>query len=93
MTGEEDFVAASVPPTGGTDPAAPSDETPPVLSFDAGPSGVTSAPTATVRFASDDPAAAFACSLDGAAYTPCASPLTLRSPQPLDAGPGPVRQL
>ena len=30
--------------------------------------------TATFSFASDDPAATFACSLDGAAFAPCTSP-------------------
>lgn len=43
----------------------------------------TAATTAEFRFSSDDPTAAFVCSLDGGTASPCTSPLTLTG---LDSG-------
>lgn len=50
---------------------------PPETTIDSGPLAVTSATTATFEFSSDVPGSTFACSLDGAAFTPCTSPLEL----------------
>jgi hypothetical protein len=41
-----------------------------------GPPGVTTNASPTFAFTSPDPAAAFECSLDGAAFAPCQSPFT-----------------
>src|SRR5581483_11509282 len=51
------------------------DLTPPIVTIDSGPSDPTPSTSAEVAFASDDPAAAFRCSLDGAEFAACASPV------------------
>lgn len=52
------------------------DTTPPVSAITAGPQGPSGDATPTFQFAADDPAAIFECSLDGAAFTRCATPFT-----------------
>jgi hypothetical protein len=49
----------------------------PDTSIDSGPSGATSDATPTFTFSSNEGSATFECSLDGAAFSTCASPLTL----------------
>jgi arylsulfatase A-like enzyme len=51
------------------------DETPPDASIGFVPADPSSSSDADFTFSSDDPAAAFSCSLDGAEYASCASPL------------------
>ena len=50
--------------------------TPPETTIDSGPSGVGSFTSATLTFSASVAASTFGCSLDGAAYAPCASPTT-----------------
>ena len=57
-------------------PDAPTDTTPPDTSLVAPGPAATVDTTRTVAFASDEPGATFRCALDGAAPTPCGSPLT-----------------
>ena len=54
--------------------ATPADTAPPETTIASGPAGTTQTPSATFSFASDDPAATYQCSLDGAAFAACASP-------------------
>ena len=56
------------------DPPPPADATPPETTITSGPAGTTTTPSATFSFVSDDAGATFECSLDGAVYSPCASP-------------------
>jgi hypothetical protein len=72
-------------PTGPTGPsdsnppsAGPTDMTAPKLTFVKGPGGKTTDKTPTFAFTADDPAASFACSVDGKAPTACSSPFTLK---------------
>ncbi|MDQ3264414.1 MAG: Ig-like domain repeat protein [Myxococcota bacterium] len=53
------------------------DSVAPDTSISSGPAqgSITRLTTASFGFGSDDPAASFACSLDGAAYSPCTSPV------------------
>lgn len=53
------------------------DLTPPDTAIDTGPSGLVSVASASFTFSSDEPDATFACSLDGAPFTPCTSPWTV----------------
>ena len=53
---------------------AGADTTPPDTVMDSGPSGTVASTSATFTFHSTEPASTFDCSLDGAAYTGCASP-------------------
>jgi Putative metal-binding motif len=48
----------------------------PVVRITGGPDGLTNSRTAVFSFAADE-AASFACSLDGSAFSPCSSPVTL----------------
>lgn len=48
----------------------------PVVTITSSPTSPTSNPAYSVSFTSDDPAATYACSLDGGAYGPCSSPAT-----------------
>lgn len=50
------------------------DSTPPDTLIDSGPSGTVASTSATFTFHATEPASGFACSLDGAAFTSCASP-------------------
>jgi hypothetical protein len=50
------------------------DNTAPDTAVDSGPQGAISSSSATFAFSSDDVAAGFECSLDGAAYAGCTSP-------------------
>ena len=52
----------------------------PETTIESGPPPVGSDPTPTFVLGSDDPAATFECSLDGAVFAPCASPLTIEPP-------------
>ena len=55
------------------------DTTPPETTIDSGPMGAVSSTAATFAFSSGDASASFECSLDGAAFASCASPLTYGS--------------
>ncbi|MCL4858862.1 MAG: right-handed parallel beta-helix repeat-containing protein, partial [Caldilineaceae bacterium] len=59
-----------------TAPAPPPDTTAPVVSIDSGPADSTTETSATFEFSADEDAT-FACSLDGAGFEVCASPVTL----------------
>ncbi|WP_246856052.1 PKD domain-containing protein [Nocardioides xinjiangensis] len=61
-----------------TDPTAPGtgDTTPPDTTVTGGPTGAARGPAATFTFASSEPGSTFECSLDGKAWTACASPAT-----------------
>jgi hypothetical protein len=50
------------------------DTTPPETSIDSGPSGTGNGPSASFEFSSTEAGSDFACSLDGSAAQPCASP-------------------
>ncbi|MET0603851.1 MAG: PKD domain-containing protein [Baekduia sp.] len=52
------------------------DSTAPETTMTDGPAGPTDDPTPTFRFASEDVSARLECAIDGAAFTPCASPVT-----------------
>jgi large repetitive protein len=52
------------------------DTSAPNTTIGAGPIGATASTSAIFSFSADDPAATFACSLDGAAFSSCASPTT-----------------
>jgi hypothetical protein len=56
--------------------STPPDTTPPDTSITSGPSGTTSATTASFSFASTESGSAFECKLDGAAWISCATPKT-----------------
>jgi uncharacterized delta-60 repeat protein len=65
----------------GPDPAPPSyrwtvDTVAPHTTITSGPSGTLTSPTATFAFTSSKPGSSFQCKLDGAAFTPCISPMT-----------------
>ena len=53
-----------------------SDTRPPHTTIDSGPSSPTSEITATFAFSADETGVSFECSLDGAAFDPCASGIT-----------------
>ncbi|MFP2912310.1 Ig-like domain-containing protein, partial [Pyxidicoccus sp. 3LFB2] len=55
------------------------DALPPDTTFTVTPPAVTNATTATFEFTSDESGVTFECSLDGAAFTPCTTPLALGS--------------
>jgi hypothetical protein len=55
-------------------PDAPPDTTPPETTITFGPSGTVNDSAATFAFSSNESGSAFQCSLDGAAYSSCASP-------------------
>ncbi len=50
---------------------------PPSTSIDSGPAGPTNDPDPTFTFSAPESGAEFQCSVDGAAFAPCASPLTV----------------
>ena len=52
------------------------DLTPPETTIDGGPSGTVAVASASFTFTSNEAGATFACSLDGAGFTACASPFT-----------------
>jgi hypothetical protein len=56
--------------------ATPSDVTPPETTIDSGPSGTVATTSATFTFSSGEAGSSFACSLDGAGFVACASPVT-----------------
>ena len=64
--------------TGSAPAPPPRDTTPPETTIDSGPSGSTTATTATFSFSANEPAT-FSCAVDGGASTACSSPLTLSS--------------
>ncbi len=51
------------------------DSVAPITTIRSAPTAPTSASTVTIAFDADDPQAVFSCSLDSAAFVPCASPL------------------
>jgi hypothetical protein len=55
-------------------PPPPADNTPPETTIDAGPSGIVGSYSATFGFSSSEAGSTFECSLDGVAFTPCATP-------------------
>jgi acid phosphatase type 7 len=54
----------------------PPDDTPPQTTITAGPTGTTSATSATFSFSSSETGSTFACRLDGEGWAGCASPST-----------------
>ena len=52
------------------------DVTPPETRIATGPTGTTASTSAQLSLSSDEPGSTFECSLDGAAFTPCPSPIT-----------------
>ncbi|MFE8605091.1 adventurous gliding motility protein AgmC [Archangium violaceum] len=52
------------------------DTSAPETTITSGPFGTTPERTATFEFSSNEPGVTYECSLDGAAYTPCTSPVT-----------------
>jgi hypothetical protein len=56
--------------------APPPDTTPPDTTLVSGPSGSVTSRNASFAFTADEDGSEFACSLDGAAFSPCASPVT-----------------
>jgi hypothetical protein len=60
------------------------DSTPPETTVTSGPEATTTATTATLEFSADEGGATFECSLDGAAFEPCESPVELSD---LELGP------
>jgi len=55
----------------------PSDTTPPETTIDSGPTGTVSSSSAQIAFSSSEAGSTFACSLDGAAFGACSSPVSL----------------
>jgi len=55
---------------------AKADSTPPETTIGGGPSGSTEATDASISFSANEAGSTFACSLDGAAFTACASPVS-----------------
>ncbi|HYO55704.1 adventurous gliding motility protein AgmC [Archangium sp.] len=55
------------------------DTTAPETNISSGPSGTTPEPSATFELDSNEPGVSFECSLDGADYTPCTSPVTFNN--------------
>jgi hypothetical protein len=53
----------------------PSDVTPPETTIDSGPSGTVATTSATFTFSADEGGSTFECSLDGAPFAGCASPV------------------
>jgi hypothetical protein len=66
--------AETVPPPEETTPPPPADTTAPETTIAEGPSGSTTATTASFTFSSSESGSAFACKLDGGSWTPCDSP-------------------
>ncbi len=58
------------------------DRTPPNTVIITSPIGTTSDPTPSFTFSSNEPGAKFQCKLDGSAFLPCSSPLTLPALRP-----------
>jgi dipeptidyl aminopeptidase/acylaminoacyl peptidase len=54
----------------------PGDSTAPETTIDSGPSGTIGTSSATFTFSSNELASTFECSLDGAGFEPCSSPVT-----------------
>jgi hypothetical protein len=74
------FLATVFSPTGVTPP----DTTPPDTTIDEGPSGHTSSTSARFSFTSSEEGSTFECSLDGAPFERCSSPVSY---SPLADGP------
>ncbi len=80
--GSHTFSARAIDAAGNVDPTPVTrtwtiDTTPPDTSIASGPSGSTTATTATFDFASPETGVTFECAIDGAAFAVCADPLTL----------------
>ncbi len=58
----------------GNQPAVKVDGTAPTTSITSAPSSPTKSGSASIAFGADEPSATFECRLDGASFTPCASP-------------------
>ena len=79
--GSHTFSARAIDAAGNVDPTPVTrtwsiDTTPPDTSIVSGPSGSTTATTATFDFASPETGVTFECALDGAAFTACSDPST-----------------
>jgi hypothetical protein len=77
--GAHTFEVRATDPAGNTDPTPASrswtvSTVAPETTIDSGPSGPTASTTATFTFSADEPGSTFACALDGAAFSACASP-------------------
>ena len=87
--GNHEFEVRAIDPAGNVDPT-PAKSTwtvntpPPTTTGGAGPTGKVAPGPVAIEFTSNEPAATFVCSLDGAAAAPCSSPDHLPDP-----GPGP----
>ncbi len=81
-TGPHTFTVRATDPAGNTDPTPATrtwtvdtvDTTPPDTTIDSGPSGSTSATTASFGFSATEPGSTFECRLDTATFTTCTSP-------------------
>jgi hypothetical protein len=78
--GAHSFAVRATDGAGNTDPTPASrswtvDTLAPQTTINSGPSGPTASSAASFGFSADDGGASFACSLDGAPFTACASPL------------------
>jgi len=65
-------------PEGGCPTAAPPDTNPPNTSITGQPKAKTKKKQATFEFTSTEPGSSFECSLNGASFTSCTSPLALK---------------
>jgi hypothetical protein len=88
--GEHTFEVRAVDGAGNADPTAashtwtveepsgpPADTTPPGTSLDTTPPATTTSTSATFGFSADEAGSTFECSLDGAAFATCSSPVAL----------------
>jgi hypothetical protein len=80
--GSHHFRVRAIDPAGNTDPTPAAhtwtiDQTAPQTTIDSGPDPQTTSTSATFTFSADEPGSTFECSLDGATYATCTSPVQL----------------